>query len=92
MSSATTLHQFTQLLLGQVVPVVLSRMAVVAEMSGAPAEPLSNGAAEFTFEFDEICPMCFALLDSAADGTRSTPTTNELLWVEFALCLVVVLT
>ncbi len=47
-------------------------MTRLTEMSVAPAEPLRDGAAEFTLELDEVCTVLRAVLDTRSDTHRRT--------------------
>lgn len=63
-----------RLFLAHVIALALALVAGVAEVCRAPTEPLSNRAAEATFELDEILAVRFAILSSSDthSGTRGT--------------------
>lgn len=54
-------------------------MARLAEVSRSPTEPLSDGAAESTFELYVISSMLGAILDTCTHTDRSTFTTHQFL-------------
>lgn len=57
-------------------------MAWLAEMGGAPTEPLGEGAAEFALEFDEVLAVLGTLLHSAPHRHGRTLATHQLFFLE----------
>lgn len=63
--SALTLRQLIRLVLAHVVTFALTLVAVLTEVSSAPAEPLGDPAAEATLILDQFGTVTdFALLDA----------------------------
>ena len=66
LGSPLTLRQLFRLILAHVVTFALTLVAILTEMSGAPAEPLGECAAEATLMLDQFGTVTnFALLDAA---------------------------
>lgn len=78
-----TLGQLIFGILAHVISITLSFVAWLAEMGVSPAEPLSDAAAKFTLELDEVFTVLWTVLywNLAAVGA------NELLWVEGSSCV-----
>jgi hypothetical protein len=64
---ARTLRQLGLLFIAHRLVVHLQCMARIAEMSIAPAEPLSDGTAELTFELYVIGAMLSTVFNASAD-------------------------
>ncbi len=62
----STLRELMLFLAGEVVSVILPFVAVVTEVSRAPAEPGSHLTAELALEVDEIFPMQLAICDACS--------------------------
>ena len=76
---ACALGQLRRFFLTNVVTFTLSLVAVLAEMRGAPAEPLCQIAAEATLELDEVRAVGLARFDAALDAHRRARRTHKLL-------------
>ena len=81
---AGALGQFADLLAGYVVALTLPRMARLAEVGVAPAEPLRDRAAELAFELDEVGAVVLAVGDAevAAEGLGGALAADEFFWLE----------
>lgn len=66
-------------------------MARVAEMSGAPTEPLSDRAAEFALEFNELVSVLFAIILTDSDCLCGALTTDQFFRLEVLFSLFVIL-
>jgi hypothetical protein len=85
------LRQLTEFLLRKIVTFVLPCMAGFAEVSVAPAEPLTCLTAEFAFKLDELCSMDLAVLHSSSNGLGRTASANKLCRIKGFIDLLIVL-
>lgn len=77
---------FGQLIFGilaHVISIALSFVAGLAEMGVSPAEPLSDAAAKFALELDEVLPVLWTVLY----WNVAAIWTNELFGVEGSSCV-----
>jgi hypothetical protein len=72
-------------LAGHVVARQLLRVARLAEVSVAPAEPLGNRAAELALELNEVGAVLLAVLDAGAHADRRALAAHQLLRLVDAL-------
>lgn len=78
-----TLRQLILRIFAHVVSVALPFVAGLTEVGIAPAEPLSNAAAELTFELDEV----LSVFGTVLDWNIATIGADKLLGIEGTACI-----
>lgn len=85
--TSCALRQLILLVLAQVVALALPLVAVVAEVSRTPAEPVRDRAAEATLKVNKVHSVFLARLLPALNTQRSAFAAHELFGLEFLLLL-----
>ena len=81
------LGQFISRIFTNVVTFTLPFVAILAEVSRAPAEPRSYAAAELALEVDKVCSVLVAFLLATANFTSSAFWANQFFRFEFLLII-----